>query len=610
MTDDGRRALRQTVSRLERSIRVEAGASLDALHTAHQTLVDAVIHAGRARGYAGDDPSEALAAASGADPDLHAVGGAAADLWLAFFGCFRPDEQAFEAVHFREAAAAINLRLAQVPAGERPDATLTVDLLATLAELLNRRHAAINSRLDDLISQVTKRQNTQEAALLASAQAGDELARVTGLINAAAEATAAAIPAGAAPATRLAAVLERMQRFTEAERRRAKETVAAFSTFLAAVRAAALGEPGPKLPPEADAVVAEVRRVVAARDERQARLAVLEQRLAELERERLTLTEELRSAAERPPAPAAAPRVETLDRERARRAVKALDRAHADLVRVLAELHAITPLSEDPARFRPAKSLLGLGRRSAFDLGSPSGLLAAHRAAGADLALYADRAAWGVAVGRFAAQVPGLRLVCRELVTLVANWRHQLGDPPPVSVSITLDGAEGVLALPAVLERDCALLLKKKAKVAAAEGIAPLLDGALGLYREALTKAGVPLPEAPEAGKREAAAARLARLTAALTSCATAARTAFAEAAPSGFRLAGVDADLAEAGHLLRAGLLALDEAAGEITHLPGVKPADLPPIPPKGDAPALASGIRARCERLDHAGTLRWEVA
>jgi len=602
MTDDGRRHLRQTATRLERTIRVEAAGALDVLHEAHQRLLAEVLAAGRARGYAGDDPAGALAAAAGPDPAVRTVGRAAADLWLAFFACFRPDEQAFEATHFREAASELNRRIAQVPAGERPDSVLAADLLKALADLWQQRHAAINARLDDLIAQVTATKAGEQGAALASAQATDEVARVNDLIAAAAGATGAPVGKAESPATRLAAVLGRMHQLADAERRRSKETVAAFATFLAAVRAAAIGGSGPDLPPEAAAVVAEVARVHAGRAEREARIATLEQRIVALETARAEQAEELAAAAaRRPAATRAVVAAVTIAPAQARGAVRVLDHALGEQVRALIDLRAVAELTEDPARFRPGRSLLGLTRRpAAFTLTTPSGLAAAHQAAGADLAVYAERAAWGAAVTRFARHVPGLRTVCRELVGLVARWRQKLGDPPPVSVSITLDGAEGVLALPAVLERDIAQLLRKRGKAQAVEDLAPLLAGAAELYAKALTDAGVVLPAEEVPGKREAASVQGARLSARLSACAAAARTAFAEAVTSGFRLTGSDADLSESGHVLRAGFVALDEAVSALAVLPGAPAiSELPAAPPKGNARALAAGVEARVDWL-----------
>jgi hypothetical protein len=165
-----------------------------------------------------------------------------------------------------------------------------------------------------------------------------------------------------------------------------------------------------------------------------------------------------------------------------------------------------------------------------------------------------------------------------------------------VSISITLDGAEGVLALPAVLERDIAQLLRKKGKAQAVEDLAPLLAGAAELYAKALEDAGVALPVEEPPGRREGASVQGARLTARLSACAAAAQTAFAEAVSSGFRLAGADADLSDCGHVLRAGFLALDEAVSELALLPGAPAAsDLPAPPAKGDAAGLAAGTEAR---------------
>jgi len=123
----------------ERQIRDERADALSRMHAAYEDLALAVVEGARTRGWMGTDPLEAVRFVLAPDADLQRLGAAAGDLWLAFFACFRSDEQAFEAQEFRTQADELNRRLATVPAGERPDSQLTLDLMVALEQLWHQR---------------------------------------------------------------------------------------------------------------------------------------------------------------------------------------------------------------------------------------------------------------------------------------------------------------------------------------------------------------------------------------------------------------------------------------------------------------------------------------
>lgn len=606
--------LRTTASRLEREIRDGHAAALDALHRAHSGLLGALLGAARERGFVGDDPLAAIAALAAPDAEVRALGGAAADLWLAFFAGLEPGESAFTSPDEQAEAQELNRRLAAVPAGERPDPGLSADLLTALGDLWQRR---------------------REAPLPGVGAGGEEALRQA----LAAAARTLGVDGGGDAVEVLGRLLARLRDAAEGERRRARETVAAFADFLAAVRAAADGTRGPSLPPEAQAVVDGVRQIAAERLRLGEELERTRGRIAELERERLALAEEVaereRRLAERGEAVPADERLKlyrqafdelaagrdhapTLERLRAieqvihapaaalARALKVCDHHHAALVQALAGLHAAAPLGDDPVRLRPRTGLLGL-RRGGPDLRTLAGVVAVLHEAAADLRLYAERVRWAAGVQRLSRRVPELRAVFRELVALMADWRKKVGEAPPVSLSLPLDGSGAVLALPAVVARDLEIVGKKRSKAGkAADELVPVLESCVALYRNVLAEARGEPVQAPVVSKRESPSAAVARLGQELAALAASAESAFAEAARDGFRLGADDAALVGEEHLLRSGCQALAAACEELHALPGAPdPAGgtFPPIPAKDQPDALAQAVAVRaawCERLD----------
>jgi hypothetical protein len=633
---------------LTNRIRDDRGVALAQVTEAYDRLAAGVMTLARDRGWLGADPLEAAQLLAAPDPALQRLGGAAADLWLAFFACFRPDEQAFEAQTFRAQADELNRRLAQVPAGERPDPQLTADLLIALEQLWHQRHAVINQRLDQLIADVGSHQAQVGSAQLTAAHVQDELGRTQQVLAGAALAAGLALPESEQPLDRLTRVLTHYRAEAERHLQGERETKRAFALFLQAVKAVAMHGEVPALPPEAQRVIDTVRSLDEARRSQEREVRDLKGQIATLEAQRRDLLTALeqRPAATGPEAPLddrldlyrrafavweaggdprevleqvrVIERVITLSKAESDTLVRALDRCHADLVRALSDLFAVQPLVEDPKRYRP-RGFLGFGARSEYDLKSLPGLAEALRDGGRDVRQYAQRARWAVGVRDLGRQVARIRAVFKELVKLVALWREKLGDPPPVSISLSLDGSSGVLALPAVVAADLEAMLKRKTKVGpACVVLAPILEECVLLYHGAVCQAkGEAIARSQPAAKRESPIQQVTRLTAELAALAGACEAAFGEAAQRDFTLESGDERLLSEDHLLRGALGALDAACAELNGhrgvppaAPGVKPgATFPALPPKKDPEALLAAIDLRVTWWEEVTRYRFAV-
>ncbi len=586
-----------TVMRLERQIREEHAQALIALRQAHERLVASVLAAARERGHLVSDPLQAVASLRADAPALLRVGRDAADLWLTFFSCFRTDEAAYEAKHFREQADALNRRLAALPPGTPPDGALTHDLLTALDELWEQRHEAISQRLDQLIADLGRHQSDLGTAQLGAATHSDELARAQAVVDAALGEIGESLEKSEQLAERLVRLLKRYRSMAQDGGRRADEMTEVFATFVTAIRQVAQRGQPPPLPPEAQAALAEVGKLDESRRALEDAARVLHQRIAGLEGDRRQLMEEVAAAQQRldalaeddsdpdarltlyrqavaawesgqDPAPIVAAvrkleRVIPLAAKDQTQWVKVCDRHLSEGAKALVELRQVVELGPDPKRYRPR--LFG----SDYEFKTLPGMLAACRDAARDTAAYADRARWALGVAVLARHVPKLRAVFRELVGLVAQWREKLGDPPPASLSISLDASGGVLALPAIVAADLQQLLKRRKAAAAANDLLPIIDACTALYHASLAEAlGEELTRA-EADKREGTLAGVARLADELTALAARCDTTFREAAANGFRLDPADAALVADEHLLRRAVQNWDELARELAGLP-----------------------------------------
>lgn len=643
---------RRLTQSLERQIRDERADALGRVHAAYEALAQALIEGARARGWLGSDPHEALRVVLAPDVQLQALGRAAGDLWLAFFACFRSDEQAFEAQTFRDQADELNRRLSIVPSGERPDPQLTLDLLVALEQLWHQRHAVVNQRLDQLIGELGTHQAQLGSAQLSTAHAQDEVGRAMQVLEGAAIAAGLAVPANEQPLDRLSRILAHYRGLSQTHETAARETTRAFALFLKAVRAVATRGEVPPLPPEAQAVVDAVRAVDDARRENEKAIRELKGQVATLEAQRRDLMTTLErrdrriTTLEHDDASTdqrlvlyrqafavwetggdprtvleqvrTIERVVSLSKADAEQLVKALDRCHADLVRGLADLFIVQPLIDDPKRYRP-RGFLGFGGKSDYDLKSVPGLIEALRDGGRDLRMYADRAKWAIGVQDIARHVTRIRAVFKELVKLVAHWREKLGDPPPVSISISLDGSSGVLALPAVVATDLEAMLKRKTKVGpAATVLAPILEECVALYHATVCQAkGGAIPRSQPPAKKESPIQQVTRLTAELSELAGICEATFGEAAQRDFVLEEPDARLLAEEHLLRGALTALDAACAELLGHQGVPPAapgakagsSFPALPPKKDITGIRTAIEVRVVWFEDLGRYRFIV-
>jgi len=625
--------LHSTVLRLERQIQQENSRALAALHQQYEDLSQAILTAARSHGYLGNDPLGAIGELLRPPSTGIQLGESAAELWRTFFACFRPDEAAFEAVSFRTKAEALDSRLAALTGGQAPDLQLTADLLAALAELWHDRHEAINARIDQLIVELSRNQAQLGSAQLATAHSADEIKRAVDVVAVALAEAGDPVKAEEPLAVQIQRLLSRYRHDLLENRRRTQETVALLGSFIAAIHAVASDRDGPTLPGEAQLVVDEVRRLHHSRRELETTLREVRTQVASIEASRRELMEEV-AARDR--------RLEALDRgdsagevderlklyraafaaleangdwktplEKARSlervisltereletARKIVDRQLTEIARGLEDLRKVNPLSEDPKRFRPR--LFNMGAR--YDFKSLMGLVQATRDASRDLLVYAERMRWSLGVQVLARQAPKLRAVFKELVGLVADWREKMGDPPPVSLSVRMDGGSGILALPAIVAADLDTILRRKAKATLpASDIAPILEECVALYHKTLSEAkGGHLPR-PEKPKRETYVQACARLALEMTQLAGSCETAFHEAAHRDFRLDESDTRLLGDEHLVRVVLTQLDAACGELAGLPNAAPETFKPAPSKRDLDRTLAAVRERVEYLE----------
>jgi hypothetical protein len=633
--------IKSTILRLEREIQQEHARALAAMHQAYDQLSSTVIEAARGRGYLGADPLGALGHLLAPTPLANQIGEEALTLWRTFFACFRPDEAAFEAAQFQQKAGELNNRVDALQPGERPDLSLTVEILQTLCGLWEERHQAISGRLDQLIGELSSHQAKLGSVQLETAHQSDELQRVGQVVTGALSELREPVAAGEPLGQQVARAFTRYRADLAASRRHAQGMVSATRRLLDAMTAIAARREVPALPPEAESVIGEVRKLDQSRRELEGTVRDLRGQIAKLEAERHELMEEvaardrriaryeegesgnlderlklyrevfavLESGGDHKPKLEQIRKLErviTLSAEQEVHAARVADRHLTELAKCLGDLRAIVALAEDPRRYRPRL----FGNR--YEFKTLRGQIAATRDATRDLIEYLDRARWAIGVTVLAKAVPKLRAVFREMVSLVADWRQQLGDPPPVSITISLDGGSGILALPAILASDLETVLKKKSRAGqAATSLAPLLDDCVTLYHKTLEQArgeAIPREEAP---KRESALAAIARSAAELSSLAALCETTFSEAAANEFKLGETDAALLADDHLLRLALTHVDGACEELASLPNAPQVRFAALPGRGkDFDKFLTGGRQRLEWLEELGLYRVIVA
>jgi hypothetical protein len=633
--------IKSTILRLEREIQQEHARSLAAMHQAYEQLSAALLQAAREFGYLGGDPLGALGHLLAPSPLNHRIAEESLTLWRTFFACFRPDEAAFEAARFQQKASQLDARITVLSPGERPDQQLTLELMETLSGLWEERHADISARLDTLIGELSSHQAKLGSVQLTTAHQSDEIERIAHVVSQSLNELHERVPDGEPLGQQVARLVARYRTDLAASRRHAQGMIAAVRRLLDALNAIATRREPPPLPPEAEAVFVEVRKLDESRRELEGIVREQRGQIAKLEGERRELMEEVASRdrrlaryeegdnqevdarlklyreafaaleGKRDPAPLLEQvrkleRVLSLSAEDEQQAAKIIDRHVAELAKCLEDLRRVVPLADDPRRFRPR--LFG----SKYEFKTLKGQISAARDAARDLIEYLDRARWALGVTLLAKQVPKLRAVFKEMVSLVAHWRMKLGDPPPVSISISMDGGSGILALPAILASDLESVFKKKTKAGpAAASLAPVLGECVTIYHRAVEQAkGEPIPRA-EPPKRESAIQAIQRLSAELSHLAAICETAFSEAAQLEFRLSESDAALLNDDHLLRLALQTVDGACSELVALPNAPAAHFTALAGRGkDFDKLLSGGRQRMEWLEELALYRITIS
>ena len=632
-----------TVLRLERQIQQENQRALGALHQQYELLAQALLTAARGRGYLGQDPLGAIGELLRPPQSGRQLGEAALELWRTFFVCFRPDEAAFEARRFRERAAQLETRLGQLESGQAPDAPLAIELLSALTELWLERHQAINERMDQLIGELTQHQAQLGSAQLAGAHSSDEIERACQVMAAALKEAGDPVRVQEPLGQQIQRRLLRYRNLLVDNRKRTQDTISAFSSFIKAIQAVALEQEPPPMPPEAQQVIDAVKRLAVSRRELESTLREARTQIASIEAQRRELMEELAGrnrqlerldAGESPEGVEARlvfyrqafaaleagkdwktpleqartlERVISLSPEASDTALRILDRQLGEVARGLDDLRRVSSLSEDPKRYRPRL----FNMRAKYDFKSLSGVIQATRDSARDCLVYAERMRWTVGVQVLARQAPKLRAVFKELVGLVADWREKLGDPPPVSLSVRMDGGSGILALPAIVAADLDTILRRKAKAALpASDLAPILEECVALYHKTLLEAkGGELPRT-EKPKRESHVQACTRLAQELTQLAGSCETVFHEAAREDFKLLEADSRLLSEEHLVRVVLTHLDSSCGELLALPNAPQAKLTHVPSKRDLDRTLACARERVEFLELAARYRFQAS
>jgi hypothetical protein len=556
--------VKTTVLRLERQIREENLRALETTRLEWERLAREVVAAARRRGFAGDDPYLALQTLCVQDPESRRLALNVGELWLTFFGCLDPSGGG-AITRFRGEADELNKRLAKAVPGEGPDPALAADVLETL-DAFWREHQA---------------------------QVGERLARL-------------AESSGARATQELSAALGQERERRERAEADARATVESLAAFLAAIGAAIEGRQSKPLPGRAEALVEAVRRVGEARAELAQQVAELRAQVTQLSGERRELMEELKARDTALARHEAGEVAEfELDAGAAAGALKACDRHLDQLVRHLAELRAIVPLSDDPRRYRPR--LFG----GEYELKTLPGQAAALRDAARDLLCYADRARWALGVTRLGKASSRLGSVFQELVRLIAAWRSKLGDPPPVSATMAIRAADSVCALPAVAAADVEALLKRRgAGDKAAAELASVLEPCAALLSRTLAEARGMAPPRTEAGKRETAKGAASRLAGELADLAGQLEAAFSEAVAADFRLPAAEARLLAEEQLLRLAVQQLDGACAEFAQLPGAPESKLAPPAGRGDLDGTLQAARSRADWLERVAASRFRVA
>lgn len=601
--------------------------ALTDLHTVYDYLAGSVVTAAGARGYAGSDPVEAIAWLEESAEGTR-VSDAAVDLWRTFFMCFRPDENDFEKARSQAAAEEINQQLLNLPEGSTPPPALVGSMLSALSALWHDRHHAISERLDALIADLGQHQAQLGTVKLSAAHRTDELSRIEQLVKGASVELGLHVPSDEPIAQSAIRLVTHYRDELATAQRQSSGQVQSLKRLMEATHAIAMGQPVPALPPEAEALLGDVRYLDTLRrdleknnreisdtvsrleanlkekveqlDERDRQIADLSAQpevgyqILDLYRQALAAWESGADISALAQQIHALERVIALSTSDQSRAVEVADRHLVELTNCLEKLHDIKPMTQDPKRYR--RRMFG----AQYEFKTIAGQIRALRDAGHDVTAYAERARWAHGVGVMAKHAPKLRQVFREMVSFVVQWRNKLGDPPPASISISVDGGSGIISLPAILASDLKMTLRRKHRLGqSAVGLVGVLEGSVAFYHRVLEQALDVIIPRPEAGKREIPSQALTRLATELAALANICEKAFSEVVSDNFSLAFDDEKLLADEHLLRMSLVTFDGACIELSALPNAPALSLVTLPGRGTK-GISPMVAAFKERLD----------
>ena len=485
--------MRTSYLRLERRKTLDGNEALTLLQRSYETLAEAVVVHGRQHGYLGQDPHAALTHLDTEPPGSHQLCVLIQELWQVFFTGFRPDEVAFEAVKYQEAAEAIDRELRAIPTGEAASLELCQRMVDLLTAFWGERQDELHRRLDDLIGQLGEHQAKLGSSELTQAYQADSMGRTRQLL----QAVLRELGLPCRDDDQLEQLLSSLITFWRGELSKRSTAYKSLQheqrSLMQALQAAVRLQPLPDLPKELYHVAEAIGDLAHSHREQEQQVRQLEREHAaaqaqiHLEQELQTRNELLaryefgeadrrdedgrlelyrqaakawRAGKDPEPQLEAIRQLEQvlhLDATAQQQAVALLDQHLATLATSLGQAYGQAPIIDDPKRFRPR--LLG---SSAYKFKTVIGQIQAGRDIARDVYVLVGRARWAYGVEILRAEFKKLRSVFKEMVGLVGDCREQIGGAPMLSVTINVSAIDGMAALPMMLATDIHTLLRSR----------------------------------------------------------------------------------------------------------------------------------------------------